>query len=288
MTHSPDNAIFMGPARSGTTLACNLLNKLPNVVALDEPFERRLLQEMAGPDAFLAAIADKFTSQRAMIETRGEAHSTLSKGGQLSNHYATEPSSTTLRKRQVALDRMSGVNVTRRFKLIIKHTLPFTALFDELVQRYATFVIIRNPLAILASWNSIDAAYRDGRIQPYVRPLASTDLLERLRALGDRFARQITLLQWHFEQYRPALRAAKVVRYENVVDTNGKALRLIVPSARNLYEDLESHNTNPLYDRDLIWELKEKLLATRGAIWDFYTPSDVERLFDEMTGPSPN
>ena len=288
MTHAPDNVIFVGPARSGTTLACNLLNKIPNVVALDEPFERDLLQELAGPDAFLAAIADKFTSQRAMIETRGEAHSTLSEGGQLSNHYATEPSSTTLRKRQVALDKMRGVNVTRNFKLIIKHTLPFTALFHEIIKHYETFVIVRNPLAILLSWNSIDAAYRDGRIQPYVRPLTSDDLLQRLRILDDRFERQNTLLQWHFEQYRPALRAATVIRYENVVETNGKALRLIAPSARSLDEDMQSHNTNSLYDRNLIWELKEKLIATRGAIWDFYTPADVEQLFDDLTGSLPS
>lgn len=287
MMKSPDNAILVGPARSGTTLACGLLNKLADVVALDEPFERQRLQSLEGPDAFLAIVAEQFTSQRTMIETRGEAESTLSEGGDLANHYATQSAATTLRKRQVALNKMRDVNKVDDFKLIIKHTLPFTAQLDALTRRYETFVLVRNPLAILASWNSIDAAYREGTIQPYVQPLADGDLLARLSGIADRIERQVDLLEWHFDQYRPALQHANVVRYEDIVETGGRALAVITVSARKLDEDLESHNTNPLYDRDLIWELKEKLIARRGAIWDFYAPKQVECLFESLAAPSP-
>lgn len=284
MPRSPDNAILVGPARSGTTLACGLLNKLPNVVALDEPFDRGRLQTMTGPDAFLAFVDEQFETQRAMIESKGEAHSTLSESGHLANHYVTQPTVTTLRKRQVVFDKMRDVNVGEDFKLIIKHTLPFTALFDRLAKRYEVFVIVRNPLAILASWNTIDAAYRQGEIQPYVKPLIDGDLLRRLDAVDDRIERKVDLLAWHFEQYRPALQTANVIRYEDVVETGGSALRRFMKSPTALREDLESHNTNALYDRDLMWKLKQKLIARRGAIWDFYTRLDVERLYDDMTG----
>ena len=287
MPEMPDNAILVGPARSGTTLACSLLNKLPDVVALDEPFERQRLQQVAGPEAFLAIVDQQFISQREMIETTGEALSTLSEGGSLANHYTTETVATTLRKRQVVLNKMRGVNRAGDFKLIIKHTLPFTAQLDELSKRYETFVLVRNPLAILASWNSIDAAYREGMIQPYVQPLADNDLLKRLADIDDRLERQVELLEWHFDQYRPALRTAKVVRYEDIVETSGQALKVIATSARTLDEDLESHNTNSLYDRALIWELKEKLIARRGAIWDFYAPKQVDQLFESLTWHPP-
>ncbi len=283
MPQSSDNAILVGPARSGTTLACSLLNKLPDVVALDEPFERQGLQQLAGSDAFLAIVDRQFTSQRVMIETTGEALSTLSEGGSLANHYATESATATLRKRQVVLDKMRGVSKTGDFKLIIKHTLPFTAQLDQLSERYETFVLVRNPLAILASWNSIDAAYREGMIQPYVQPLADDDLLKRLAGIDDRLERQVDLLEWHFDQYRPALRKAHIVRYEDIVETGGRALAVIAGTARNLDEDLESHNTNSLYDRALIWEIKEKLIARRGAIWDFYAPKQVDQLFESLT-----
>lgn len=287
MPHMSDNAILVGPARSGTTLACSLLNKLADVVALDEPFERRMLQQMAGPDAFLGIVDKQFQSQRATIEATGEAQSTLSECGLLANHYATEPEVTTLRKRQVVLNTMRGVSAARDFKLIIKHTLPFTAQLDELMRRYETFVLVRNPLAILASWNSIDAAYREGMIQPYVKPLADDDLPKRLASIDDRLERQVELLEWHFDQYRPVLRNAKVVRYEDIIETGGTALAVITASAEGLDENLESHNTNPLYDRELIWELKEKLIARRGAIWDFYAPKQVESLFESLAQPSP-
>lgn len=283
MPQSSDNAILVGPARSGTTLVCSLLNKLPDVVALDEPFERQRLQQLAGPDAFLSIVDQQFKSQRVMIETSGEALSTLSEGGSLANHYATESAATPLRKRQVVLEKMRGVNRAGDFKLIIKHTLPFTAQIEELSRRYETFALVRNPLAILASWNSIDAAYREGVIQPYVQPLADSDLLKRLAAISDRIERQVDLLEWHFDQYRPALRSANVVRYEDIVETGGGALAIIAGSARTLDEDLESHNTNSLYDRSLIWELKEKLIARRGAIWDFYAPKQVDQLFESLT-----
>lgn len=283
MPQSPQDAILVGPARSGTTLACELLNKVSDVVALDEPFDRDRLRCIDDPGAFLALVAGQFRLQRAMIERHGEAESTLSEGGVLANHYATPSRSATLRKRQVTLDRMRDVSAPRNFKLVIKHTLPFTALFDDLFARYETFVIVRNPLAILASWNSIDAAYRQGSVQPYVQPLLKGDLAKRLEAIGDRLDRQIALLEWHFERYRPALRAARVVRYEDVVATGGRALELISPSCRQLELDLESHNTNPLYDRDAVFELKERLFNRRGcAFWDFYTPADADRLLDEL------
>ncbi|MEM8947847.1 MAG: hypothetical protein AAGA21_03420 [Pseudomonadota bacterium] len=282
MPYSPDDAILVGPARSGTTLACGLLNKLPDVVALDEPFERERLQKIPGPDAFLTIVDNQFKSQRSMIETKGEADSTLSENGYLANHYATKGDTTTLRKRQVALNKMRDVNAASDFKLIIKHTLPFTAQLKELARRYETFVLVRNPLAILASWNSIDAAYREGMIQPYVEPLADGDLMKRLKAITDRLERQVDLLEWHFEQYRPALRNAKVIRYEDMVETGGRALKVVSTSAGDLNEDLKSHNTNPLYDRELIWELKEKLIARRGAFWDFYAPKQVDELFESM------
>ncbi len=282
MPYSPDNAILVGPARSGTTLACGLLNRLPDVVALDEPFARQRLQDIAGPDAFQAIVAEQFKAQRTMIETKGEAESTLSENGSLANHYATKSDTTTLRQRQVALNTMRGVNAARDFKLIIKHTLPFTAQLDELTRQYETYVLVRNPLAILASWNSIDAAYREGLIQPYVVPLADGALMKRLMAIDDRLDRQVDLLEWHFEQYRPALRNANVVRYEDIVETGGRALAVVASSARGLDENLESHNTNPLYDRELIWELKEKLIARRGAFWDFYAPKQVDNLFESL------
>ncbi len=161
----------------------------------------------------------------------------------------------------------------------------FSTIFlkSKLSRRYETFALVRNPLAILASWNSIDAAYREGVIQPYVQPLADSDLLKRLAAISDRIERQVDLLEWHFDQYRPALRKAHIVRYENFVETGGGALAIIADSARTLDEDLESHNTNSLYDRSLIWELREKLIARRGAIWDFYAPKQVDQLFESLT-----
>ena len=69
-----------------------------------------------------------------------------------------------------------------------------------------------------------------------------------------------------------------VIRYEDVVSSRGKALEVVVPSAQHLDEPLGSKNLNPLYDREQMLRLGEKLLASEGAYWHFYTRESVEKL----------
>ena len=52
----------------------------------------------------------------------------------------------------------------------------------------------------------------------------------------------------------------------------------VVPSACLLDEPLESHNLNPFYDRDDMLRIGERLLASDGAYWRFYTKESVEGL----------
>ncbi len=285
MASSADNVILAGPARSGTTLACRLLNLFPEVVALDEPFARSAMQAMEGPADLLADVARQFDEQRRMIETEGEARSTIAAGGDLGNHYADQFSTDIPRARQVVLDKIR-VDALPSFRLVIKHTLPFTAIIDDLSNRYPTFVLVRNPLAILASWNTIDAAYREGAIQSYAERLTG-DLASRLGDITDRLDRKIDLLRWHFERYLPALRRGSVIRYEDIVETGGNVLGTIASASpgtsRRLDQDLRSHNTNPLYDREVILRLKDRLLAAQGAFWDFYRPVDIERLAHDFS-----
>lgn len=65
--------ILTGIARSGTTLSCALLNKLPQMVALHEPMNPAELVGLAYPDGYLERIGDFFTAQRASLMTSGHA-----------------------------------------------------------------------------------------------------------------------------------------------------------------------------------------------------------------------
>ena len=60
--------------------------------------------------------------------------------------------------------------------------------------------------------------------------------------------------------------ADNILRYEDIVNSGGRALEVIVPSARELDEPLRSRNVNPLYDRDFMLRCGERLLESEGAL----------------------
>jgi hypothetical protein len=55
-----------------------------------------------------------------------------------------------------------GKELDHDFLLVVKDPPMFTALLPVLAQRFPTVVL--NPLAVLASWNSVDVPARGGRV----------------------------------------------------------------------------------------------------------------------------
>ena len=92
------------------------------------------------------------------------------------------------------------------------------------------------------------------------------------------------LLNFHlrFERYLELLPESHIIRYEDLVRSSGKALKVMVLAARKLDEPLESMNLNPLYDRKQMLEFGERLLKSGGAYWHLYERSEVEELLAEV------
>ena len=194
------NIVLVGPARSGTTLACSLLNNevVHDVVALDEPFDRKDMQPLDKGQA-TRYFVDRFSRFRSMILNKGEVVSTVAEN-LLANHYSTACHGG-LRERVVVQGRLRTTkNLSDDFILVVKHTLPFTACLDELREYFSAVAVVRNPLAVLASWNTINASYVAGEIQPYACRMTDP-LATYLKAVSDRYEKQVVLLAWHFEQY---------------------------------------------------------------------------------------
>jgi hypothetical protein len=160
--------------------------------------------------------------------------------------------------------------------LVVKHNASFTALLDSLVGRWDVFAVMRNPLGVLGSWNSISLEVGNGHV-PAAESLDAT-LRSDLERIPDVVDRQIRILQWFYGRYRDLLPAERVIRYEDVVATRGKRLAVINPLAAQLDEPLESRNANKLYDGDAMKEIGRRLLATDGAYWDFYSRESVREL----------
>ena len=167
-------------------------------------------------------------------------------------------------------------DLSRDFLLVIKAPGLFTAILPSLVRRFPVYAIVRNPLAVLASWNTLEGSA--GNITFPLGQMYDEDLARKLAAEEDGIGRQLCLLSWFFERYRRELPESNVIRYEEIVESGGRALSAITRAAEDLDELLSSKNLNELYDPKNMLKLGDRLLKTEGAYWRFYSRREVESL----------
>jgi hypothetical protein len=276
------NIVLTGLPRSGTTLACYLLNDLPNTVALLEPFEAgRFAGLLPEREAVADAMERWYGKTRRRALRKGEV-TTRHVGGKIpDNPFGPQSEGEEPRQWLASKGRIRiGKEIGRDFYLVVKDPPMFTALLPILVQRFPTFAVVRNPLAVLASWNSVDIPAREGRV-----PRAEAydpDLARRLISIEDRLERQLGLLDWWCERFEQYLPQDHILRYEDIVGSGGRALAAIVPAAGGLDEPLSGRNTNDLYDRAEVAEIGYRLLESNGAYWHFYARESVKELLAQF------
>jgi hypothetical protein len=280
------NIVLTGVPRSGTTLTCHLLNKLPHTVALHEPLTYGRF-DPEDNEAILDGIEQFYRRMRRMIRRQGVAFSKEMERQITDKDYElTSEAERRVRAVGNRRQRRSEQKVTvdkelgRNFPLVIKQPAMFTALLPSLVERFSCYSTIRNPLAVLASWNTINRHARNGRAPGAER--YDEALRQTLDSIEDRTERQLYLLSWFFERYRTTLPEDRVIRYEEVVASGGTALSTIIPAAEALDESLPSRNLSPLYAREEMLELGERLLGSEGAYWHFYPRRSVEELLEGL------
>lgn len=287
------NIVLTGIPRSGTTLSCHLLNKVVDTVALHEPIVWERSTEIPDHAAVCKEIDDFFHQmRRSLLETQ----SAISKqrdgnvpdnpmdsyriGSRwVPNRLLNYPLFRRMALRASVVSR-GDITVSKplsaQFNLCIKHTGPFTVLLDMLLLHHRCYAIIRNPLAVLLSWNSINFALYNGHM--IEAEWLDSQLARQLAQISDRIDRQIALLSWFYARYDAVMPPQNLIRYEDIVASGGRALQTIVPPAKFLDEPLDSKNRNSLYDQRLAPLILDKLLSTDGAYWKFYTKESVQSL----------
>lgn len=276
------NVVLTGLPRSGTTLTCYLLNKVPNTVALSEPYAPKMSDKLQGEEVLCAGLERVFRRMRKMIRTEKVAMSKQIGGAIPDNPFGeAKDTATGLRKQlaskgEVTIDK----DLSRDFPLVIKAPGLFTAILPSLVKRFPVYAIVRNPLAVLASWNTLEGSA--GNINFPLGEMYDEDLARQLAAEEDGIGRQLCLLSWFFERFRRYLPENNVIRYEAIVDSGGRALSVIAQAAEDLDEPLQSKNINEIYDRDKMLEFGERLLQSEGVYWCFYSREEVEELLGQI------
>jgi len=279
------NIVLTGPGRSGTTLTCFLLNKLPNAVALSEPIAPgKYADRMPDREAVVDGIEDFYRDMRKMALGQGLV---VSKhvGGMVPDN--TKGMKDGVRQRIAEKGKIPvGKELEPDFYLAIKQPGLFTALLPVLAKRFSCFAIVRNPLAIVASTSTLQNKRRKNpaakRAKRRYDPELGSRLEENKREGADRVGQRLLRLHYTFERYQQVLPENHILRYEDICSSHGKALEVIVPTARELDEPLENKNLNPLYPRDKTLRFGERLLESEGAYWNFYSREDAEEIMNGL------
>lgn len=274
------NIVLTGLPRSGTTLACYLLNKLPNTVALFEPIKVEDFRKYANHEDICNEVRLFFCNMRKLLTKDGEAISRQINGIIPTDPYNDTKLASGLRKDLASKGKITITkSLSQDFLLCIKHPVAFTALMESLLKYFPCYAIVRNPLSVLASWNSLSADFRQG-YAPVAESIDSS-LSSRLRKIVNIFDRQIFLVQWYFEKYYSLLPPENIITYEKIISSGGSALSVVDEEAITLCEKLENRNTNILYNRKVMRILSDKLLNTDSVIWEFYSKESVQQLMME-------
>lgn len=277
--------LLMGLPRSGTTLVCHLLNRAANTVALHEPiaggvFDGASNRRESPRYQAVRRIEDFVQETRASLLSVGEARSKSAAGVIPTNPVAEKAGIDGLRREAVELGRMLvDKPLSTDFVLLIKHNALFTALLPELVEKFPCYAIVRNPLAVLASWQTVQLPIQRGRIPMGERFDEGLKVsLERTQGV---LARQIAIMGWFFNAYREHFDSNRVIRYEDVIASHGSCLSPLSGGSVSSMV-LETHNDNASY-RDL--GLDRLVSALSGAEVDyspFYGSDDILTAADDL------
>jgi hypothetical protein len=281
------NVLITGTPRSGTTLLCSLLNKVADTVALHEPMNVWDFPKCKNAEAVADVIEGFCGETRASLLEHGFAMSKHVAGRIPDNVAADQVNQRGTRLRHTEHGRVEVEKaLSQDFVLALKHPVAFTALLETLSQRFECYAIIRNPLATLASWNSLAWLNVKNGHAPIGEKL-DADLQRDLAAQPDAIERQLHILEWFYRRFRAFLPDASMIKYEDLIASRGRDLGKFFPAAADLDENLISKNVNKFYDRALMLDLGERLLRRSGVIWDYYRKSDVEKLMAEVNSSAP-
>jgi hypothetical protein len=264
-----------GLPRGGTTLACRLLGLASGTVALSEPMD--VAQLPGERRAALAATREFFADARTQLLRDGSAPSKLRDGRLADNPFSAPAGAGGERRLLVQPGRLQlDAPPASGFTLVVKHNALFTALLPELADGLEVLAVVRNPLAVLASWHSVKLPVRDGRLPAGER--LDPALGARLDAAADAIARQLLLVDWCCSRFAASLPAERVVRYEDIVATQGQALYAAAGSSGASDAVLRGRNDSDTYRGCDVDALARRLLAGDGAWRHWYTDADVTAL----------
>ncbi len=208
------NLIVTGLPRAGTTLTAALLDGLADTVCINEPkWQSRWSREGGSRADYVERIVSDFARVRETLLDGGTlAARVRADGGPLTNYFDAARN-----RLPVGLATLSRASLPPDFLLAMKHNAHYACVLPDLAAQgdVAVLAIIRDPVATLASWRSLDLPVSKGRMpaaEPYWPELRGI-----IQSTDDLLVRQARMLELLFARFDALKQRIAIVKLEDVI-----------------------------------------------------------------------
>ena len=169
-------------------------------------------------------------------------------------------------------------HLTPGFDLVVKHNALFTALLPDLLSAFPVYGIVRNPLAVLASWNAVNLPVKQGghscgrEVRHCTQVAAGSNVRPRCSSALDPGMVLSAVRGDADSGVHSLLRGLRGQRRRRARNTGDPALLRVTRGRR------ESRNAT--YDLELVRMLHQRLEGFGDAVWRFYSREDVAALYE--------
>ena len=158
--------IITGVPRSGTTLAAAIVDQSRDAFCLSEPDSHvEFMQTAKDADDFVARLRRDFdATRRALLAGKAVSDKRGSDGAPVTDYFpVTAPGR---REAAFTVRNVSRTGLSPDFVLGVKHNALYAAVLPQIVAtgRFRVVALVRDPVAVLRSWQSLDLPISQGRL----------------------------------------------------------------------------------------------------------------------------
>jgi hypothetical protein len=244
--------IITGAPRSGTSLAASIIDQAPGCLCLSEPESHvQLMQNAISAAEFVAKIGQDFDTVRRSILAGGSVLDRRDTDGAPITNYFTNPGRDGQREALYTIRPITRPRLPADFVLGMKHVALYGAVLPELVQagRYRLIALVRDPVALLLSWRSLNLPISRGRLP------AGERFWPELRSLGEAelelTEKQIRICDLLFGRFLGWAGRVAILRYEHLVADPAILLRAAGVTEIGSVPAIEFLNKQIVYQRNL-------------------------------------
>lgn len=209
-----NNILITGIPRSGTSLITKLISLDENNICFSEPtFIKEIKAISKNKKEILYNLSQKIFEIRNSIRSGKPLEFRVGKDDQISDNYFTSNCDHLIREKTSKFKDLILPKKNNQNKIFIKNNLLFTSCIAELSKQYEMIAVIRNPISIIQSWQSLDLPISKGVVTSGIKYSSS---LNKILGNEGLLMKQIKIIDWFHSRYLE--NNVTLIKYEDLIE----------------------------------------------------------------------